>query len=215
MNLVWTERTMGCEKITALFMLSAGATQSMGILEYMNYHKGFTTTTILLVVLGILVLGGLGYVVLNPQVLQAPTAEVADDGVQTAPGDHPEEDRSATDGVPTNDKISIAWRFSSAGEIKAIPHTKVAVVINGMAHEVGTFAGSCSEIGATGGVDGKGLLAGELSATQCWFAGGGNEIGVFAHEDGGVEIMVGELGEGEEGAGVFRGNFSIKSTIRF
>ena len=79
---------------------------------------------------------------------------------------------------------------------------------------MGTFAGSCSEIGASGGIDGKGLLAGELGAAQCWFAGGGNEIGVFADEDGGLEVMVGELGEGEEGAGMFRGDFSIKNTIK-
>lgn len=61
--------------------------------------------------------------------------------------------------------------------------------------------------------DGKGLLAGELAAAQCWFAGGGDEIGVFAHEDGGFDIMVGQLGEGEEGSGVFRGNFHIRNTI--
>ena len=41
-----------------------------------------------------------------------------------------------------------------------------------------------------------------------------NEIGVFAHEDGGFDVMVGELSEGEGGAGMFRGNFSIKNTIK-
>lgn len=148
-------------------------------------NKGFTVTTLLMIVVGVLVLGGIGYVAMNPGVFQTPT-----------------------DGEPV-----ITWHFSNAGEIDAMPYTNVRVVINGTAYEMGEFVGSCSEIGANGGIDGKGLLAGELSAVQCWFAGGGNEIGVFAHEDGGFDIMVGELGEGEEGRGVFRGNFSIKNTI--
>lgn len=182
----------------------------------MKYHKGFSTVATVLIVLAVIVLGGAGYAVMNPQVFQAPVAEtVEEDGVQTAPGDHPEEDRDANGNVVANEKISIAWRFTSAGEIETIPYTSVAVVINGMAQEMGKFAGSCSEIGATGGVDGKGLLAGELSAAQCWFAGGGDEIGVFAHEDGGVDIMVGELSEEPEGAGVFRGDFTIKNTLKF
>ncbi|MBC7836193.1 hypothetical protein H7X87_00230 [Acetobacteraceae bacterium] len=150
----------------------------------MNYHKGFAATTALMVVLGIIVLGGAVYVVMNPQVLQKHT-----------------------------DEESIAWHFKDAEEVDAMPHTAVTVVINGTSYDVGTFTGSCNEVGASGGVDGKGLLAGELSAAQCWFAGGGDEIGVFAHEDGGFQIMVGELSEGEEGAGMFRGNFTIKTDI--
>ncbi len=132
-------------------------------------------------------LGVIGYVAMNPQILQKPANESA--------------------------KSSIEWRFTDAGEVDAMPHTNVMVVINGTAYDTGTFTGSCSEIGASGGVDGKGLLAGELSAAQCWFAGGGNEIGVFAHEDGGFDIMVGFLSEGEEGSGLFRGDFEVKESI--
>lgn len=113
----------------------------------------------------------------------------------------------------SDSKTSIAWRFADAGEVDGIPYTAVTVVVNGAAYEMGKFNGSCSEIGAGGGIDGKGLLAGELSAVQCWFAGGGNEVGVFAHEDGGFDIMVGELSEVEEGSGMFRGDFSVKNTI--
>ncbi len=134
---------------------------------------------------------------------------------QTEPGDHPEVDRDANDGVMADNKSSIVWNFKDAGESNGIPYTSVVVVINNKSYEVGKFTGSCSEIGATGGVDGKGLLAGELSAAQCWFAGGGDEIGVFAHEDGGFDIMVGELGEGVDGGAFFRSNFKIKQTIRF
>lgn len=117
--------------------------------------------------------------------------------------------------APTSSEPTIEWRFTEAPEVDSIPYTKVTVVINGTDYEAGTFTGSCSEVKENGGIDGKGLLAGELSAVQCWFAGGGNEVGAFAHEDGGIEVMVGELGEGEEGAGVFRGNFTIVHTVRF
>ena len=63
----------------------------------MQQNKGFTVTTTLLIVLGIIVLGGVGYVAMNPQLLQAPVAE--------------------------DEKTSIAWSFASAGEIEAIPYT--------------------------------------------------------------------------------------------
>lgn len=109
---------------------------------------------------------------------------------------------------------TITWNTTDAGEREDIPYTHVAVTVNGTLYEVGDFQGSCSEVGATGGVDGKGLLAGELSAVQCWYAGGGDEIGVFAVEDGSYEIMVGQLDEPTEGSGGFRGNFEIKTQIK-
>jgi hypothetical protein len=168
----------------------------------MNNQKGFAAMVTLFVVLGIIVVVGGGYVAMNPEVLQT---QKADDGVQTEPGDHQEVEQEA--------KHSIVWRFTSATEVQGVSQTAVTVLIDGTPYDMGTFDGSCSEIGATGGVDGKGLLAGELSAAQCWFAGGGKEIGVFAHEDGGFDIMVGELSEGEEGAGVFRGDFKVDITI--
>lgn len=175
----------------------------------MNYHKGFAAVTALIIVLGIIVVGGVGYVALNPEVLQAP------ENVQTEPGDHAEVDHEANEGLSADANLSVVWNFAGAGEVNGVPKTAVTVVINGKAYKMGTFDGSCSEVGASGGIDGKGLLTGELSAAQCWFAGGGSEIGVFGHEQGGVEVMVGELSEGEEGAGIFRGNFDIKNTIRF
>lgn len=171
----------------------------------MNYHKGFAAVTALLVVLGLIIVAGGGYVALNPQVLEAPA------DVQTEAGDHPEEEQEAGEGMTGDAKIS--WTFTSIGELQGTPYTSVAVTVGDKTYEAGKFAGSCTEVGATGGVDGKGLLAGELSAAQCWYAGGGDEIGVFAHEDGGYEIMVGELQEPVEGGDSFRGNFEIKVDI--
>ena len=157
----------------------------------MNPKKFFVGRAVGLLV--VLVLAGVGYVVMNPQVLQVV-------GINFAPKD---------EGEP-----NIAWQFKDAEEVDAIPHTEVSVIVNGKTHTIGKFQGSCQEIGATGGIDGKGLLAGELSAAQCWYAGGGDEIGVFAIESGGVEVMVGSLSEGADGAGMFRGDFNIRTDIQ-
>lgn len=181
----------------------------------MTTHKGFAAVTALIVVLGLIVLGGAGYVALNPQVMgTSEQVQETDDGVQTEPGDHQEVDRDANDGMQANAKTTISWRLTNAGEnTEGMPQTNVIAVVDGKSYETGKYLGSCSEIGASGGIDAKGLLAGELSAVQCWYAGSGNEIGVFAHEDGGYQILVGELSEGEAGAGLFRGAFEIKIDI--
>lgn len=178
---------------------------------YTMNNNGLSLGTTVVVIIGVAVMAGLGYMAFKPQSLKAPTSQTATT-TQTVPGDHPEVEHGANDGAGDRD-IAISWRFTSAGEVQTTPYTNVVVVINGTAHDMGKFVGSCSELGANGGIDGKGQLIGELSAAQCWFAGGGQEIGVFAHEDGGVDIMVGELGEGEEGAGIFRGNFKVKNSI--
>lgn len=163
----------------------------------MNTQKGFTLAATLLVVLGIAVLGGVGYVAMNPEVLKNSATE---------------ETIQQNTGVSAN--TSIQWSFTSAGEVDAMPYTNVAVTVDGKTYDMGKFVGSCAEIGASGGIDGKGLLAGELSAAQCYFAGGGQEIGVFAHEDGGYQIMVGQLDEGSAEIPAFRGDFEIKVDIQ-
>lgn len=152
-----------------------------------------------LVVLGMLIIGvGAYYIGANPNLFEEEAI------------DEPQE---VTEDTSANQTISIEWSFIDAGETDNIPYTDVVVIINNISYPVGSFQGSCSEIGATGGIDGKGLLAGELSGVQCWFAGGGDEIGVFAHEDGGVDIMTGALGEGVEGSAFFRGDFKVQRSI--
>jgi hypothetical protein len=157
----------------------------------MTTPRGFGLVAALIVIAGILVIGGGAYVALTPDKANAPEAD---------------------SGSNQND-ASISWNLTSVGERDYIPYTKVAVVIDGTTYDVGEFQGSCSELGASGGVDGTGLVAGELSAVQCWFAGGGDEIGVFAHEDGGYQIMVGTLEEPIEGSAGFRGDFTIRTDI--
>jgi hypothetical protein len=120
----------------------------------------------------------------------------------------------ATTGKKVNqDTAQISWKTTPAPEKDGIPQTKVEVVINGTSKTIGTYNGSCAQVGANGGIDGKGLVVGELSAVQCWYAGTGDEIGVFAVEDGSVEVMIGSLGEQGEGQGLFRGDFQIQTDI--
>lgn len=170
----------------------------------MNTHRGFAITTVLLIALGLAVLGGAGYVAMNPEVLK----KSSNDAMQ-------QENETPSGKLAANTEITVSWRLADAGEIDGIPQTSVTAIINGTEHAAGTYAGSCSEIGASGGVDGKGLLAGELSAVQCWYAGGGDEIGVFANEGGGYDIMVGALDEGSAETPGVRGGFEIKTTVQF
>lgn len=92
------------------------------------------------------------------------------------------------------------WRFVewSGGEI---PQTQVTLVTSGEAHSIGTYQGSCS-------VMEDDYLQYEVSKVICWFAGGGNEIGVF-EEPGQVVVRVGEVDEGASGIPGFRGNFVL------
>lgn len=158
----------------------------------MKTFKGFGTAAILGVVAILILLGGAAYMYKHP--------------------------KAATSEAPAAQKIkepTISWKFEDAGEKDHIPYTKVILTVNGKTQDAGTYQGSCSEIGASGGVDGKGLLAGELSGVQCWFAGGGDEIGVFANETSGLDLLVGSLSEGVEGGATFRGDFKAKENFQF
>ena len=182
----------------------------LGYTAGMHYNKGFATATVLLVSLVVLVLAGAGYAAVRHHASRQPASYLAQDG----DGARAEGGDSAARASTTPDaSLPVSWRFSSAGERQGMPLTRVTVTVGGTAFEMGTFVGSCAEIGTGGGIDGTGLLVGELSAAQCWFAGSGSEIGVFGHEDGGYEIMVGQLVEREEGAGITRGSFEIKESI--
>ncbi|MDB5189110.1 MAG: hypothetical protein JWL82_67 [Parcubacteria group bacterium] len=104
----------------------------------------------------------------------------------------------------------IRWTIAPLAEdATGMPHARVSVTVDGKTRVAGTYAGTCKEIRVSGSLDGKGLLAGELSAVQCYWAGSGDEIGVFANEDGGYDLMAGELGEPTAEAPAFRGNFKV------
>jgi hypothetical protein len=100
----------------------------------------------------------------------------------------------------TNDERPYHWDFSSAtSSDQAMPRTKVSIVFGQEVRTIGTYSGSCSEMDTD-------LLPDEESKVVCWFAGGGNEIGVF-NENGVKVVKVGDLDEGSAEEAGFRGNF--------
>ena len=120
------------------------------------------------------------------------------------------ESATTTPANPTNapdnsvGKHAVTWQFDSAGADKATgaPKTKVTVTWDGTRHDAGTYAGSCAEIDGSNGT----LSEGEVSGALCWFAGAGDEIGIFT-ENGKFVLKHGEQQEpSAEGQG-FRGNF--------
>lgn len=175
----------------------------------MTTHKGFSLLIAVVIVAVVAVLGGGTYVALHPEVMSS-TAD-------TVPAGQPDAGSDAADGVsggvPVSGKIGIAWNFAAAAERDGIPYTKVTLLVSGQPHVIGEYMGSCNEVGAEGGIDGKGLLTGEVAAAQCYYAGGGNEIGVFGKEDGGIEVMVGELDEGGADYAAVRGAFKLRTDI--
>lgn len=107
---------------------------------------------------------------------------------------------------PTDNKVAANWTFADKGEdAQGIPQTEVS--FNGRV--VGTYQGSCSEISGTSWQ----LLPGELSGVICWYAGGGKEVGFFANEGGGYDVMVGDLDEGSAESSPVRGNFKTAFTL--
>jgi hypothetical protein len=97
------------------------------------------------------------------------------------------------------------WRFVEWGSDE-VPQTQVTLLAAGQSHMIGTYDGSCA-------VMEEDYLEYEKSKVVCWFAGGGNEIGVF-EEPGQVVVRVGEVDEGASGIQGFRGNFTLVKTLR-
>lgn len=69
---------------------------------------------------------------------------------------------------------TFAWRFQTEESGDGLPpRTTVALITGDEVHNLGGYPGSCSEIAA------ENLLENEVSGVLCWWAGGGDEIGVF------------------------------------
>jgi hypothetical protein len=110
----------------------------------------------------------------------------------------------------TAGKHSVTWKFEKVsedpdtGSIK----TKVTVTWDGKSHDAGTYEGSCAEIDGSTGT----LSEGEVSGTLCWYAGAGDEIGVF-NENGTFVLKHGEQQEPSGEDAGFRGNFKTIITL--
>lgn len=83
--------------------------------------------------------------------------------------------------------------------------TEIKIQINGAEKYVGKFNGSCANIDTISS-SGWSLLENEISAVICWFAGGGEEFGLFKENDK-LFIKRGQLDEGSAEVEPFRGNF--------
>jgi hypothetical protein len=106
------------------------------------------------------------------------------------------------------------WVFDEAGTEKAsgAPITRVALRNGETSYLVGTFTGTCMDMRTSSWKLHEDEA--ELAGAVCWWAGGGNEIGVFS-EDGVAAVKVGELDEGDAENAPFRGNFTTLFTIDF
>lgn len=112
-----------------------------------------------------------------------------------------------------NEKNSVAWRFDSAGESATTTGaqlTKVTLVWNGRDYDAGTYLGSCFELRGTPPFEH--MLENEVAGVLCWYAGGGDEIGVFK-EGAGFVIKRGEQSEPAADFDGFRGNFKTIATL--
>ena len=107
---------------------------------------------------------------------------------------------------------TLEWVTEDAGtdESIAAPFTKVSLKVAGVEREIGTYLGSCFEIGTSAwALESESdwpLLDNEISGVLCWFAGGGKEIGVF-EEEGKLVVKTGDVEEGTAEGGDFRGNY--------
>jgi hypothetical protein len=114
-----------------------------------------------------------------------------------------------TETVPASDAPrTFSWRFTSfeGTEDGLPPRTDVALITNGDTYNLGGYPGSCAELAPAE------LLPGEVSGVLCWWAGAGDEIGVFTLEDGYVVRRGFQEEPTAETAGS-RGNFNDLVTL--
>lgn len=84
--------------------------------------------------------------------------------------------------------------------------TRVVLMADNRTHDLGVHQGTCARI-----ADDQ-LLADEVSGVLCWFAGGGDELGVFQEGDRFV-VKQGRQDEGDAETGGFRGDFRTIVTL--
>ena len=102
----------------------------------------------------------------------------------------------------------IDWVFSAvtpSDPTSGTPVTKVSLAIDGAAPRViGSYAGSCTTIIGSSWQ----LQQNETSGAICYYAGGGNEIGVFVNpDDSTLSVQQGDIDEGSDETSSTRGNF--------
>lgn len=117
-----------------------------------------------------------------------------------------QESMESTNSSP--EKVVFTWNITERGEKDGIPQSGVTLTSGGKTYDAGVFSGSCAEIDGTSWT----LVEGEKTGVICWWAGGGNEIGIF-EENGTFVLKVGSLDEGSAEVPGFRGDFQTIATI--
>lgn len=100
--------------------------------------------------------------------------------------------------------MAYEWQFTDKSGAEQTK-TQVTLVAGGKSHVVGTYDGTCAEQTTD-------YLPNEKAKVVCWFAGGGNEVGVF-EQDGKTTVQVGDVDEGSQETPGFRGNFKVVETL--
>jgi hypothetical protein len=96
---------------------------------------------------------------------------------------------------------AFTWRLSyHESNDENPPRTDVALIAGTDVYDIGSYPGSCSEIAPAQ------RLEGEVSAVLCWWAGGGDELGVFK-ENGKYVVKLGAQDEPTDESQGFRGDF--------
>jgi hypothetical protein len=105
---------------------------------------------------------------------------------------------------------AFSWSFSAAGEDERFnaPLTRVMLVWGGNRHDLGVYMGTCAEFDTYN----DDLQDGEITGALCWWAGAGDELGVFYEKDGYV-VKRGEQQEPSAEDQGFRGNFTVLKAL--
>lgn len=127
--------------------------------------------------------------------------------VPTAEQEHLQEKGAASSRGP-----SLSWEFAPAGGDPATgaPLTTVMLVVDGEVRELGTATGACSIVDGSSST--WALAEGEITGVVCYFAGAGEEYGVF-YDAGAYVVKKGVVEEGSAETPGFRGNYEALFTI--
>lgn len=150
----------------------------------------------------VLVLLGAGYYLVHNKA-QEPAASATGEEVATTTGD------MATTPAATH---SYEWAFQIVGgdAQTGADKSQVTLTYDGTSKDAGTYEGHCSVIGADGSA--WPLMPNELTGVICWWAGAGDEVGVFL-ENGARVVKHGTLDEGSAEVPGTRGGYTTLFTL--
>ena len=117
-------------------------------------------------------------------------------------------------GAASEKVLTYSWQLApAANDASGNPQTDVSLDVNGKVRKIGTYTGTCNVLQMNEkGMGGERADVGEITRVQCYFAGGGNEIGVFAENEE-TFVKVGDLSEGDAETAPTRGNFKTVLTL--